>query len=111
SAYFPGSQLPGTGNTVSRMKSSPVLGAGRIALVTGASRGIGPLIARDIAAAGSHVVLSGRTVADLETGATELGAAGAAVSVRPADLTDPGAREALIDAVERPRGRIERAVH
>src|SRR5262245_27734258 len=42
-----------------------ILGKGRTALVTGASRGIGPLIARQIASEGGHVVLTGRSAADL----------------------------------------------
>ena len=44
------------------MSSSSVLGPGRTASVTGASRGIGPLIARAIAHEGGHVVLTGRSV-------------------------------------------------
>ena len=44
---------------------SNVLGTGRTALVTGASRGIGPLIARELANHGGHVVLTGRSAVDL----------------------------------------------
>ena len=46
------------------MSASNVLGPGHTALVTGASRGIGPLIAREIARQGGHVVLTGRSAAD-----------------------------------------------
>ena len=78
---------------------SDVLGTGRTALVTGASRGIGPLIARELASYGGHVVLTGRSAADLKAVASELAAAGADVSVIPADLTQPGAAQALVQAI------------
>jgi short-subunit dehydrogenase len=93
------------------MSTSDVLGPGRTALVTGASRGIGPLIARRLAAEGSHVVLTGRTATDLRSVADELRADGREVSVRPADLTRPGAAEALVDAVQRERGGIDLLVN
>jgi short-subunit dehydrogenase len=86
------------------VSTSHVLGKGRTALVTGASRGIGPLIARRIASHGGHVVLTGRSAADLESVAAELAAAGGDVSVIPADLTQPGAAEALARAVEDQHG-------
>ena len=89
------------------MKSSTVLGKGRTALVTGASRGIGTLIAREIARQGGHVVLTGRSAADLRAVTAELAAAGADVSFIAADLTQPGAAEALMQAVEDQRGGID----
>ena len=46
------------------MSAFNMLGTGRTALVTGASRGIGPLIAREVASQGGHVVLTGRSGAD-----------------------------------------------
>ena len=92
------------------MSSSSVLGPGRTALVTGASRGIGPLIARAIAHEGGHVVLTGRSVTELRAVASELAAAGADVSVVPADLTEPGA-ETLVQAIERQRGGIDLLVN
>jgi short-subunit dehydrogenase len=94
-----------------QMSSSSVLGPGRTALVTGASRGIGPLIARAIAREGGHVVLTGRSVSELRAVASELAAVGADVSVVPADLTQPGAAESLVETVDRQRGGIDLLVN
>src|SRR3989442_1215056 len=93
------------------MSASSVLGQGRTALVTGASRGIGPLIARQIAQQGGHVVLTGRSAADLKAVASDLAATGADVSFIPADLTQPGAAENLVRAVEERRGGIDLLVN
>jgi short-subunit dehydrogenase len=93
------------------MSTSTVLGKGRTALVTGASRGIGPLIARQIASQGGHVVLTGRSAADLKAVTAGLAAAGADVSFIPADLTQPGAAEALVQAIEDQRGGIDLLVN
>ena len=93
------------------MSTSNVLGKGRTALVTGASRGIGPLIARQIARHGGHVVLTGRSAADLKAVTSELAAAAADVSFIPADLTQPGAAEALVRAVEEQHGGIDLLVN
>lgn len=93
------------------MSTSDVLGPGCTALVTGASRGIGALIAGQIAREGSHVVLTGRSAADLEAVTAELAAAGADVSFIPADLTEPGAAQALAETVERQRGGIDLLVN
>ena len=93
------------------MSTSNVLGTGRTALVTGASRGIGPVIARELASHGGHVVLTGRSAADLQAVASELAAVGAAVSVIPADLTQPGAAESLVRDVEQQHGGIDLLVN
>ena len=93
------------------MNTSGVLGKGRTALVTGASRGIGTLIARELAAHGGHVVLTGRSATDLTAVATELAATGADVSFIPADLTQPGAAGALVHDVERDHGGIDLLVN
>src|SRR5215471_17088131 len=93
------------------MSSSHVLGEGRTALVTGASRGIGPLIAREIADRGGHVVLTGRASADLKAVSSELAAGGADVSFIAADLTEPGAAEALAEAVEQQHAGIDLLVN
>lgn len=60
--------------------------AGRLALVTGASKGIGAATARALAAAGAHVVLTGREVRALELVEDEIHAAGGASTIAPLDL-------------------------
>jgi gluconate 5-dehydrogenase len=74
--------------------------AGRTALVTGASRGIGFAIATALAEAGAHVVLNGRTRATLEEAAARLRASGARVDVSVFDVTDPAAVKAAVDGIE-----------
>jgi len=65
--------------------------SGRVALVTGASRGIGYFIARELAAAGAHVLAVARTVGGLEELDDEIKAAGGSATLVPLDLTDmPG---------------------
>jgi short-subunit dehydrogenase len=93
------------------MSSSNVLGRGSTALVTGASRGIGAMIAREIAHEGGHVVLTGRSAADLRVVTSELAAAGADVSFEPTDLTRPGAATSLVEAIERRRGGVDLLVN
>jgi len=93
------------------MKTSSVLGTGRTALVTGASRGIGPLIAREIAREGNHVVLTGRSREELQAVTYDLRDNGADVSFLPTDLVQPWAAEALVQTVERERGGIDLLVN
>lgn len=93
------------------MSNSPVLGAGRIALVTGASHGIGTLIASAIAERGGHVVLTGRSASGLSAAAAELTAAGADVSTITADLVEPGSAIALAETVEQRYGGIDLLVN
>jgi short-subunit dehydrogenase len=93
------------------MSTSTVLGKGRTALVTGASHGIGTLISGEVAHQGGHVVLTGRSAADLRSVTTELAGAGLHVSYLPADLTQPGAAQSLVQAVERDHGGIDLLVN
>jgi NAD(P)-dependent dehydrogenase (short-subunit alcohol dehydrogenase family) len=60
----------------------------RIALVTGASRGIGYHLAKQIAAAGAHVIAVARTVGGLEELDDEIRAAGGEATLVPLDLMD-----------------------
>src|SRR6516225_10454520 len=60
----------------------------RIALVTGASRGIGAAIALELAHAGAHVVAVGRTVGGLEDLDDRIRAAGSSTTLVPLDVKD-----------------------
>jgi NAD(P)-dependent dehydrogenase (short-subunit alcohol dehydrogenase family) len=62
--------------------------AGRLALVTGASRGIGAATAEALAGAGAHVILVARTAAALEEVEERIHAAGGSATIAPVDLTD-----------------------
>ena len=63
--------------------------AGQIALVTGASRGIGAATATALAAAGAHVVLTGRDTKALEGVEQAIYQAGGSATIAPVDLAEP----------------------
>ncbi|MBO0735362.1 MAG: SDR family oxidoreductase [Alphaproteobacteria bacterium] len=71
-----------------------------LALVTGASSGIGADLARELARDGHDLVLSARSLAPMQTLAAELESGGAAAIVIPADLSKPGAAAELADAIQ-----------
>jgi len=62
--------------------------SGRLALVTGASRGIGAATAEALAAAGAHVILVARTASALEEVEERIHASGGTATIAPLDLTD-----------------------
>lgn len=70
---------------------------GKNALLTGASRGLGPYIARALAAHGVNVVLTARTVDALQATAREVESRGVRATVIPADLGDAAARVHLLE--------------
>lgn len=61
---------------------------GQLALVTGASRGIGAATAKALAARGAHVILTARTAKDLEAVEDAIFEAGGSATIAPLDLTD-----------------------
>jgi NAD(P)-dependent dehydrogenase (short-subunit alcohol dehydrogenase family) len=61
---------------------------GRLALVTGASRGIGAATAEELAKAGAHVILVARTAKALEEVEERIHEAGGSATIAPLDLTD-----------------------
>jgi len=71
-----------------------------LALVTGASSGIGADLARELARDGHDLVLAARTVAPMENLAAELTAYGAGTVVIAADLSQPGGAAELVSAIE-----------
>ena len=62
--------------------------AGKLALVTGASRGIGAAIAEALAGAGAHVILVARTAKALEAVEERIHDAGGSATIAPVDLTE-----------------------
>ena len=73
--------------------------SGRVALITGASRGIGRAIALGLAEAGASVALSSRTQADLSQTAEEVRALGARAEAFPADVSRVAEIRALVREV------------
>ena len=73
---------------------------GRVAVVTGASRGIGQATARAIAGAGAHVVLAARTTDAIEQTATELTSAGLQATAVTCDVSSPAEIGRLFDVAE-----------
>ena len=65
----------------------------RVAIVTGASSGIGEALALAMASQGTHVVLVARSVDRLTPRAVRIESAGGRATVRPADLASPGAAQ------------------
>lgn len=83
----------------------------RTALVAGASRGLGLLIARDLARRGLDVAVCARDAVELEQAVTQLAAEGAAVRSYVCDVTDRAAVTELITRLERDSGPLDVAIH
>ena len=81
--------------------------SGKVALVTGASRGIGFAIARTIARLGAAVGICARNANKLDEAAARLRASGAKVLALPADVTRADEIAVLVERTERELGPIE----
>jgi NAD(P)-dependent dehydrogenase (short-subunit alcohol dehydrogenase family) len=84
--------------------------AGRIALITGASRGIGYATGIALARAGAHVVAVARTVGDLEELDDAVRAAGSAATLVPLDMRDYDGLYRLAAALNERHGRLDALV-
>jgi NAD(P)-dependent dehydrogenase (short-subunit alcohol dehydrogenase family) len=81
-----------------------------VALVTGASRGIGAETAKALAANGYHVLLTARTEGGLEATETAIHDAGGTATIAPFDITDGDAVDRLAQAVGGRWGRLDALV-
>ena len=79
----------------------------RVAVVTGASRGIGYAISRELAAQGAHVIALARTVGGLEELDDEIKSGGGSATLVPADLRDHEAIDRLGAAIHERWGKLD----
>lgn len=85
--------------------------AGQLALVTGASRGIGAATAVALAEAGAHVILTGRDTRALEAVEQRIFEAGGSATIAPVDLVETDGIARLSAAVAERWGRLDILVH
>ena len=80
---------------------------GKVALMTGASRGLGRAMALALAAAGAHVVVNGRNEAGIEKTKQAIIAAGGKATATAFDTTDIVKADAAIDRIEKELGHLD----
>jgi 3-oxoacyl-[acyl-carrier protein] reductase len=80
---------------------------GRVAVITGAGRGLGAAIAEELAAQGAAVVVADRSEELARATAERLRAGGHAATALEADVSDPGQVTALFDAAVAEHGRLD----
>jgi gluconate 5-dehydrogenase len=80
---------------------------GKVALITGASRGLGRAMALALAGCGAHVVVNGRNQAGIEATRATIIAAGGTATAMAFDTTDASAADAAIDRIEAELGHLD----
>jgi NAD(P)-dependent dehydrogenase (short-subunit alcohol dehydrogenase family) len=90
--------------------SGPLPLAGSAAIVTGASAGLGEIMARGLAEAGCAVLIAARRAERLEAVARAIAEGGGRALAHPADLRDPGHAQELVDAALGAFGRLDGVV-
>ena len=80
---------------------------GQVALVTGASRGIGAAIAHDFAQAGAHVAITATTLEGAQRVANTINDAGGRASAYAYNAAEPGAAEQLVAALARDTNQLD----
>ncbi len=83
----------------------------RVVVVSGGSRGLGLVVARELARERARLVLLARTASDLDQAHAELEATGADVLALPCDVRDAGAVRAAVDAAVGRFGRVDALLH
>src|SRR6185437_17105188 len=81
--------------------------SGKVALITGASRGLGQCFARALARAGADLALTSRNVESLHIFRREMEALGRKVTCVELDVRSPESIQAAVAAVEAARGKID----
>lgn len=84
---------------------------GKVAVVTGSSKGIGRAVAARLGAAGADVVINARSADELATAAKELRSAGASVTAVAASVTDDDGPERIVGAAEDAYGPVDLLVN
>ena len=81
--------------------------SGRVALVTGGSRGLGYAMARALGHAGAHVIINGRSAETLAASAANLAAQGVSCSTAAFDVCDPAAGLGAVERIVAEHGRLD----
>ena len=87
------------------------IGPDTVALVTGASRGLGYATAVELARQGAHVIALAKTVGGLEELADEIEAVGGSSTLVPLDITDEGGLQRMCLAIHERWGHLDLLVH